>query len=162
MSEFSTQRPERENSTYEAISPGRKKHFANNEKIIYLRKMCWLGRMEHIPKKSHCARCPALELLCNSLCGLPLKNWRALVYVNWIDSHRPVDKGVNVGNCRMNRVLLCVLLANWYHMRGSSQQGLQLTFDRFSAACDQKGTKISSKKIEVLFLAQGSVSWADA
>jgi len=34
----------------------------------------------------------------------------------------------------------------------SSQQGLQLTFDRFSAACDQEGTKISSKKIEVLCL----------
>jgi len=26
--------------TCEAISPGRKTHFANNEKIIYLRKMC--------------------------------------------------------------------------------------------------------------------------
>jgi len=33
-------------------------------------------------------------------------------------------------------------------MHGSSQQGLQLAFDRFSAACDQEGTKISSKKIE--------------
>jgi len=26
-------------------------HFANNEKMIYLRKICWLGRMEHVPKK---------------------------------------------------------------------------------------------------------------
>jgi len=38
-------------------------------------------------------------------------------------------------------------------MRGSSEQSLQLTFDRFSAACDQ-GMKISSKKIEVLCLAK--------
>jgi len=43
-------------------------------------------------------------------------------------------------------------------MRGSSQQGLQHAFDRFSAACDEEGTKISTKKIEVLCLAQGSVS----
>jgi len=32
------------------------------------------------------------------------------------------------------------------------QQGLQLAIDRFSAACDYEGTKISSKKIEVLCL----------
>jgi len=35
-------------------------------------------------------------------------------------------------------------------MRGSSQQGLEHAFDRFCAACDQSGTKISSKTIEVL------------
>jgi len=39
-------------------------------------------------------------------------------------------------------------------MRGPSEQGLQLTFDRFSAASDQEGTKISTKKIEVLCLAK--------
>jgi len=39
-------------------------------------------------------------------------------------------------------------------MRGSSQQGFQLTFDRFYDACDRAGTKISSKKIEVLCLAR--------
>jgi len=32
------------NSTYEAISPGRKTYFASNEIIIYLRKTSWLGR----------------------------------------------------------------------------------------------------------------------
>jgi len=37
-------------------------------------------------------------------------------------------------------------------MRRSSQQGLQHAFDRFSAACDQAGTKISTKKIEALCL----------
>jgi len=33
------------NQTCEAISPGHKTHFARNEKIIYLRKMCWFGGM---------------------------------------------------------------------------------------------------------------------
>jgi len=39
-------------------------------------------------------------------------------------------------------------------MRGSSQQGLQHAFDLFSNACDQAGTKISTKKIEVLCLSR--------
>jgi len=39
-------------------------------------------------------------------------------------------------------------------MRGSSQQGLQHAVDRFSAACDQAGIKISTKKIEVLCLSR--------
>jgi len=47
----------------------------------------------------------------------------------------------------MNRLFLRM---NWYCVRGSSQQGVQHAFDRFSDACDQEGTKISSKKIEVL------------
>ena len=44
-------------------------------------------------------------------------------------------------------------------MRGSSQQGLQHAFDRFSAACDQTGTKISTKKLRYCVSqdAQGSV-----
>ena len=37
-------------------------------------------------------------------------------------------------------------------MRGSSQQGrLQPAYDRFSDACDQTGTKIGTKKIEMFF-----------
>ena len=48
-------------------------HFANNEKIIFSRNICWLGRMWLIAKQSHYVRCPALQLLCNSLCG-PLAN----------------------------------------------------------------------------------------
>jgi len=39
-------------------------------------------------------------------------------------------------------------------MRGSSQQGLQHAFDRFSAACDQAGTKISTGKIAALCLSR--------
>ena len=93
--------------------------------------------------------------------------------MNWTDSHRRVDKDVIVGNCRMNSLLFAyeLLLHAWtllrrsmncYCMHGSSQQGLQLTFDRFYDACDQEGTKISSKNLRYYVLAQGSVSWADA
>jgi len=39
-------------------------------------------------------------------------------------------------------------------MRGSFQQGLQHAFDRFSAACDRAGTKITTEKIEVLCLSR--------
>ena len=69
--------------------------------------------------------------------------------MNWIDSHRRVDEGVTFGNCRMNRLLFAdeLVLHAWIF-----QQGLQHAFDRFSAACDQAETKISSKKIEVLCL----------
>jgi len=38
-------------------------------KLTYLRKTCWFGRMQHIPKQSHYVRCRSLGLLCNSLCG---------------------------------------------------------------------------------------------
>jgi len=57
---------------------------------------------------------------------------------------------------------VCLLRTKWCCMRGSSQQGLQYAFDRFSAVCDQAGTKNSIKKIEVLCLTQGSVfcKWA--
>jgi len=68
--------------------------------------------------------------------------------MNWKDSHRCIDESVTIGNCRMNRLLL---RTNWYCMHGSSQQGLQHTFDRFSAACDPAGTKISTKKIKIGF-----------
>jgi len=39
-------------------------------------------------------------------------------------------------------------------MPESSQQGLQHAFDLFSAACDQAGTKISTKKLDVLCLSK--------
>ena len=74
-----------------------------------------------------------------------------MVYMNWIDSQRRIEKAVAAGNWRM----VCLLFADKLvacSMRGSSQQGLQLAFDRFSAACDQEGTKISSKKNEVFCL----------
>jgi len=69
--------------------------------------------------------------------------------MNLINSHRRVDEGVVVGNCRMNG-FLCFLRTNWYCMRGSSQQGLQHAFDRFYAACGEAGRQICTKKVEVL------------
>jgi len=39
-------------------------------------------------------------------------------------------------------------------MRGSSEHRLQLTFERFSVACDQAGMKISTKQIEALCLSR--------
>jgi len=39
-------------------------------------------------------------------------------------------------------------------MHGFSQQGVQHTFDRFSAVYNQPGTKISTKKIDVLCLSR--------
>ena len=68
------------------------------------------------------------------------------------DSHKRVDEVATVGNYRMNR-LRCVLRTNWC-VDGSSQQGLQHAFDRFYAACDQAGTKISTVNIEVLCISR--------
>ena len=60
---------------------------------------------------------------------------------------------------------VCFLRTNWYYIRWSSQQGLQHAFDRFSVACDQAGTKISTKKLRYCVSqdAQGSVfcKWAE-
>jgi len=49
-------------------------------------------------------------------------------------------------------------------MHGFSHQGFQHAFDRFSAAYNQAGTNISTKKIEVLCLsrrASSGVQWSD-
>jgi len=48
---------------------GPRRRFVNIEKILYLRKTSWFGGLQHIPKQSQYVRCPALGLLCNSLCG---------------------------------------------------------------------------------------------
>jgi len=56
------------------------------------------------------------------------------------------QRGVTVGNCKINRLLIAedlVLLA-------FSDQGLQHALGRFTAACGQTGMKISTKKTEVL------------
>ena len=103
-------------------------------------------------KPFHPAAIRLLELMCNSLCGLYQKLWRALVYMNWMGQLQTPQQGCH---CWAAGRTVCVLRTKWCCIRGSSQQGLQHTFDRFSAACDQAGTKISTKKVEVLCLAQG-------
>jgi len=60
--------------------------------------------------------------------------------MNWIGSHSRIDEGVTAESCRINRL---VLLA-------SSQQSLQPTLDRFSAAWDRAGMKINTFYTEVL------------
>ena len=134
----------------EAISPGPKHILPIVKKYIYEKCVDLaeriISRKNHITQGAWPSNCCAIAYVV-----LSQKFWRALVYVNWTDSNRRFEKGVTVGNCRMD----CLLFADdlvAYSMRGSSQQGLQHAFDRFSAACDQEGTKISSKKIEVLCL----------
>jgi len=34
-------------------------------------------------------------------CGPQNRDWKPLVYMNWIDSHSRVDEGVTVGSCRI-------------------------------------------------------------
>ena len=67
-------------------------------------------------------------------------------YIDLIDSQ--ADEGVTVGSCRINRLLS----AGDFVLPASSQQGLQHALDRFSAACDRSGMKISTKNIEVICL----------
>jgi len=111
--------------------------------------MCWFGRMYHIPKKSLYARCLALGLLCNSLCGLSQK---ILKSPGLYELDRP-------SQTRRQRCHCWELQDEPFAFFGwigtacvDLQQGLQLAFDRFSDACDQAGTKISTEKIEVLCL----------
>jgi len=66
--------------------------------------------------------------------------------MNGTESH--FDEGVAVGSCRINRLLFAddlVLLA-------SSEQRLQHALDRFAAAYDRAGIKVSTKNTRVLSL----------
>ena len=68
--------------------------------------------------------------------------------MNWMDKHSGVEEGVTVVSCWIKGLLFAddlVLLA-------SSQQSLQHPLDRFSAACNCAGIKISTKYTEVLCL----------
>jgi len=62
--------------------------------------------------------------------GCVLSSLLFIVCMNWIDSHRRVDKGVVVGSCRIN----CLLFADDLVLFASSEQGLQHALNRFSAA----------------------------
>jgi len=71
--------------------------------------------------------------------------------MNLTDSNRRVDKGVTVGNCRMDCLVFEDELVA-YCMRGSSQQGLQLAFDRFFCCMRPRRNENQFWKIEVLCL----------
>ena len=61
--------------------------------------------MQHIPKKSHYAKCWPSNCCVIACVSLSQKFWRSLVRMNRIDINRRVDDCVTVGNCRMNRLL---------------------------------------------------------
>jgi len=69
-------------------------------------------------------------------------------YMNWIDSHNRVEEDVTVGSCRIN----CLPFVDDLVLLASCQQVYQHALDRFSAACDRAGMKISTKNTEVLCL----------
>ena len=64
------------------------------------------------------------------------------IYMNWMGSCSRVDEGATVGSWRINRLFF----ADGLLLLATSQQGLQHVFERFSAACDQAGMKVSTKK----------------
>jgi len=71
-----------------------------------------------------------------------------IVYMNWIDSHSRVDKDVTVWSSRID----CLLFVDDLVLLTSSEQGLQHSFDQFSAACYKTGMKISTKKTDAFCL----------
>jgi len=107
--------------------------FCQKMKKLYMYKKCIalvecnIFRKNHITQDVWLWNCRAMSYVV-----LSQKIWRALVYMNWLDSHPRVHEGITVGNCTRNRLLL---RRNWYCMRGSSQQDLQTAFGRFSVAC---------------------------
>jgi len=69
-----------------------------------------------------------------------------------IDGH----SRVKVGSCRIN----CLLFLNDLVLLASSEQGVQHVLDRFSAACNQAGMKISAKKRDVMYLQKPRAGYA--
>jgi len=79
---------------------------------------------------------------------LSQKNWRALVCMNWIDSHRSV-KGATVGNCMMNRLLFAngLVLHAWIFSTGPSAC-------IWSVFCCVRPSRNENQKVEVLCLSR--------
>jgi len=51
-----------------------------------------------------------------------------MVHMNWIDSHKRIDEGVTVGDCKMNRLLFAheLVLHAWIFSEGSSARILSV------------------------------------
>ena len=83
-----------------------------------------------------------------------------IIYTNWMDKLSPTDECVTIGKCKTNKLLLAddlVLLV-------TSESGLQHALNRFAAACDIAGMKVSTPNTEVLHLSRNpytkfSASW---
>ena len=107
--------------------------------------------MQHIPKKSHYAKCWPSNCCVIAYVSLSQKFWRALVCMNRIDINRRVDEGVTVGKCRMNRFLFadelifdtaCVDLINRVFktqiirfLLRATKQGPKSALESFEATC---------------------------
>jgi len=105
------------NLTFQAISPG---HKIMKKYFIYKKcddLECNISRKKHIAQDVQPSNCCAIAYVV-----LSQKIRRALVYMNWIDNHRHVDEGFNVGNCRMNRLFFAdeLVLHAWIFTTGSS------------------------------------------
>ena len=104
------------------ISPSRKTHFANNEKKYGYEKYVDFVECNISRKKSHYARCPVLELLCNSLCG-PLPNNLKIPGPNELDRQPQTrQRGCQGWELQMNRLLFAneLVLHVWIFSTGSS------------------------------------------
>jgi len=66
--------------------------------------------------------------------------------MNWIDSHRRVDKGVTAGNCRMDCLLFADELAA-YCMRGSSHRVFSSHLIGFLLRANKKERKSTLKRL---------------
>ena len=76
-----------------------------------------------------------------------------ITYMNWIDKRNQTNECVRIGSFKISRLLFAddlVLLAD-------SESGLQHALDKFAAACDTAGMKISTTKTEVLRLSRNPV-----
>ena len=77
-----------------------------------------------------------------------------ITYMKWIDKRSQTNECVGIGSFKISRRLLfadnLVLLAD-------SESGLQRALDKFAAACDTAGIKISTTKTVVLHLSRNPV-----
>jgi len=51
-----------------------KRHLVNNERLIFLRKTCWFGGMQHVPKQSHYVNVRPSNRFVTALVALGLKS----------------------------------------------------------------------------------------
>ena len=78
--------------------------------------------MQHIPKNHITQDVRPSNCCAKAYVVLSQNIWRAFVDMNWIESHRRVDQGVAIGDCRMNRLLFAdeLVLHAWIFSTGSS------------------------------------------
>jgi len=67
-----------------------------------------------------------------------------------MDSHSRIDESLAGGGCKINRLVS----VQDFVLLESSEQRLQHALERFAAAYDEVGTKISTKRSEVLCLSR--------